>query len=597
MKKRIVALILCILMLVPVALSSCKKSSGDDNSDSAQSTEPSYAPAQSAELSSEPAEESSEEEEESEEEVSYERGTTPYSEMVYERPDFDAMNAKIAEGRELLEKSEITEQEMYDFFDDLTNLLVDGITQSSLLDIKLSVDTTDTEMQAESEMLSEELGNIKKDYFQFANDLLDSEKYADKVFEEYTETEKQDIRDAASSMDEEYVALQKRLTELENKYNDADSIVIDYNGTEMTVGEIADKYGTSEYYKAFNAATGDIYLEIVDIYKKMAQKYGAVDVVAYIYDKSYHRDYTKEDIQRMYDYTKQYIVPLFNKLYPSASSFYYGAGDYNTVWAHEKTVKKYLKSINPKMLEAFNYLKKHGLYIYGDDAKMREGAYTTILYSYDEPIIFQKFSGGYDNLQTFIHEFGHFYEFYTYGDEATAQLDIDEIHSQANELLFLPVYEEIFGESACKKITRYQLFLSMYSLIQTCVFAEFETRAFEGDYSTTEELNALFLEISTEYKMDKRGLSSTIWSQVHHMFLYPHYYISYGTSIIPSLQIYAESLKDRANAIQIYNEVVAHSDADTPFLKVLAESGLKDPFTEETFVEIYDMLVSSFPKK
>ena len=138
--------------------------------------------------------------------------------------------------------------------------------------------------------------------------------------------------------------------------------------------------------------------------------------------------------------------------------------------------------------------------------------------------------------------------------------------------------------------------MSMYSLIQTCVFAEFETRAFEGEYDTVEKLNALFSEIAEEYSMERR-LSSTIWSQVHHFFLYPHYYISYGTSIIPSLQIYAESVKDRDNAIHIYNEVVAHSDADTPFLTVLAESGLKDPFTEETFKEIYDMLVEAFPKK
>ena len=598
MKKRLIALLLCALMVLPAALSSCRKSgeevSGQESS--AVSSAEESKPAQSAEPSSEPAEESSAEESSEEEEVSYERGTVAYSEMVYERPDFEAINAKIAEGEGLLEKSEITEQEMYDFFDDLTNMLIDAITQDSLLQIKQSVDTTDTDMQAESELISEELGNCKKDYFQFANRLLDSEKYSEKVFEEYTEADKQDIRDAASSMDEEYVQLQKRLTELENKYNDADSIVVDYKGTQMTIGDIEDKYGTSEYYKAFNAATGEIYIEIVDIHKKMAQKYGAEDVVGYIYDKSYHRDYTKDDIQRMYAYVKQYIVPLFTKFYPSVSSFYYGAGDYNNVWAHEKTVKKYLESINPKMLEAFDYMKKYGLYIYGDKAEMREGAYTTILYSYDTPIIFHKFSGGYDNLQTFIHEFGHFYEFYTYGDEATAQLDIDEIHSQANELLFLPVYEEIFGEAACKKITRYQLFLSMYSLIQTCVFAEFETRAFEGEYDTVEKLNALFSEIAEEYSMERR-LSSTIWSQVHHFFLYPHYYISYGTSIIPSLQIYAESVKDRDNAIHIYNEVVAHSDADTPFLTVLAESGLKDPFTEETFKEIYDMLVEAFPKK
>ena len=330
-------------------------------------------------------------------------------------------------------------------------------------------------------------------------------------------------------------------------------------------------------------------------YKKMAQKAGATDVVAHIYEKDYHRDYTIENIQHMYDYVKEYIVPLFKKYLSTARSSYYRAGDYNNIFTHEDRVKKYLASINPKMLEAYEYLKEYGLYISGDADKMRDGAYTTILYTYDVPIIYQKFSGGYDNLQTFIHEFGHFYEFYTYGENATTQLDVDEIHSQANELLFLPVYNEIFGEASGKKITRYQLFLCMYSILQTCVFAEFETRVFEGNYKSGEELNALFAEISKEYSMSNM-LSATIWTQVHHIFLYPHYYISYGTSIIPALQIYAASVKDRDEGIRLYNEVIAHSDYETPFLEVLKQSGLKDPFSEETFKEIAEVIIAAFPK-
>ena len=135
----------------------------------------------------------------------------------------------------------------------------------------------------------------------------------------------------------------------------------------------------------------------------------------------------------------------------------------------------------------------------------------------------------------------------------------------------------------------------MYTMIQSCVLSEFETRAFEGDYTSVEQLNLLFKEIVTSYNMT-RFFSATIWSQVPHLFLYPHYYISYGTSVIPALQIYAISRENRDEAIRVYNEVIAHSDNETPFLSVLEQSGLKDPFSRETFEELYEMLVASFPK-
>ncbi len=528
--------------------------------------------------------------------TAYERGTVPYSDMVYVRPDFDAFDAMVAEGEALLEKSEITPREMTDFFEELTIKLVCAIGENTMVRIQGDCNTADKDLQDETEQVSELISNARKSYFQFASKLLDSEKYSARVFKDYNEEDKKEIRNAADSMDEEYVQLEKRLTELQNKYDDSDSIVVTVNGVELTLGEVADRFGTSVYNTEFNRVVSEIYLEILDIEKTIAVKHGAEDIVGYIYEHDYSRDYTKEDIERMYAYVKEYIVPLFNKQYANYSSFIYTTGDYNNIFLYEDILKKYFASVSPKMLEAYEYLREKGLYIYGDEEEKRGGAYTTLFYHHDEPIIFHSFDGSYDNIQTFIHEFGHFYEFYTYGGNATSQLDIDEIHSQANELLFLPVYNEIFGESAAKKITRYQLFMGMYTMIQSCVLSEFETRAFESECGSAEELNELFKEVIKSYNMT-RFFSATTWSQVPHLFLYPHYYISYGTSVIPALQIYTVSLEDREKAIEIYNEVIAHSDSETPFFKVLEAAGLKDPFSEETFKELNDMLVASFPKK
>ena len=313
----------------------------------------------------------------------YERGTVNYSDMEYVRPDFDELNALLAEGESLLEKAEITPREMTDFFEVLTIKLVCAIGESTYLGILGDCNTADKDIQEEDEAVTELISDAKKSYFQFANKLLDSEKYSARVFKDYTEEDKKEIRNAAESMDEEYVQLEKRLTELQNKYDDSDSIVVTVNGVELTLGEVADRFGSGEYNTALNKAVGDIYLEIIDIKKTIAKKYGAEDIVGYIYEHDYSRDYTKEDIENMYAYVKEYIVPLFNKQYANYSKFIYSAASYHTIFLYEDLIKDYFRSINPKMLEAYNYLQEKGLYIYGDEDEKRGGAYTTIFYHQD----------------------------------------------------------------------------------------------------------------------------------------------------------------------------------------------------------------------
>ena len=50
------------------------------------------------------------------------------------------------------------------------------------------------------------------------------------------------------------------------------------------------------------------------------------------------------------------------------------------------------------------------------------------------------------------------------------------------------------------------------------------------------------------------------------------------------------SLTDRPQAIRVYNDIVT-SDPDLDFSEVVAQSGLGDPFDEQTIVDVVNAIV------
>jgi oligoendopeptidase F len=171
-------------------------------------------------------------------------------------------------------------------------------------------------------------------------------------------------------------------------------------------------------------------------------------------------------------------------------------------------------------------------------------------------------------------------------------IDIDEIHSQSDELLFMPYYKEIYGEDAYKTISKYELNSNLGSIVSGCVYDKFEQAVFAGDYDSVDELNELYASICTEY-----GLTSAAdygWTIVQHLFLYPFYYISYAVSLIPSLEIYSASLEDREKGIDMYNDLFDGTIECTGFIDLMNKSGFDNPFEEETIAGIAEKVKTIF---
>ena len=247
------------------------------------------------------------------------------------------------------------------------------------------------------------------------------------------------------------------------------------------------------------------------------------------------------------------------------------------------------------MVEALQYLIDYELSVITDSESSKYGAFTTFFSNYDVPFIFIHEGNGYEDVFTFIHEFGHFYSNYLGGSDVAryASLDVKEIDSQANELLFLPKMKDLYPRTTYNGILKYKLYDYMSTLIDGCLYDEFQQYVYTHDIADVDELNEAYLKISKTYgKGEDYYVIDTryVWVDVMHNFEAPMYYISYATSLVPALEIFQISLDNRARAIDVYNSI-ASADPKLTFEETLAENGLNSPFEEQTIIDIVNAIV------
>ena len=82
------------------------------------------------------------------------------------------------------------------------------------------------------------------------------------------------------------------------------------------------------------------------------------------------------------------------------------------------------------------------------------------------------------------------------------------------------------------------------------------------------------------FGMDEYG--NLDYTGILHIYQQPGYYISYLTSLIPALEIYAMPLEQGRNT---YNELVSYGE-NNRFKDVLNKVGISSPFEKETIDKI-----------
>lgn len=408
------------------------------------------------------------------------------------------------------------------------------------------------------EMLNSKNGEDLKEYIDNAD-----------LVEEYLEHE---------SMTDEQKELDKRKVDLQLQIK-------------LAMAEDYPASGYLDYYKAKNAVVVPLYIELIGVLNDIAHTYDYDNYAEYAYEEIYNRDFSTEEIKSVYSDVKKNVVPLNEKL----NSRLVDNDELSSYYADQEeriaSAGIAIANIDPALWDAWEYFLNHHTYdLEYSDIKSGVG-FTSELYTYNIPFIFDSPYGNYEDLYTIVHEFGHYNNsFHTMSNyvDSNANVDVCEIQSQGLELLSFEYADVMFGEENARAARSTKLSDMLNAVILGCLYDEFQIALFsyedELDVST---VNKIFTDIACDYGLEyltEEG-ETYFWIDISHTFQSPLYYIAYATSALAALDIFAMSLDNRAAAIDCYMDISAQGQ-ETTYVALLEDTGLPNVFEEGNIEDI-----------
>lgn len=334
-----------------------------------------------------------------------------------------------------------------------------------------------------------------------------------------------------------------------------------------------------------NDRIGEIYIELIGLRNEYAKEEGYENYANMIEENTYGRDYDMQELSEYYEDVKTYIAPLYFRLgmttnFDSLDRYTYPDGKDALA-----VVGEYLPNISSELHESYQYMVDKNLYTLGNSENNEQVSYTISIPNNRSALIFAYNYSPYNNMQTLIHEFGHFNTAVRRTSDSffsQSNVDLAEIHSQGLELLFTPYYEDMYG-SVSKVALNYALLNIIWAILTGAMYNEFETYVHTQPNITPEQVNEKYNDISSEYMIP--AYSDTDW-QFYHMFHAPFYYLSYSVSAMAASGLLPSMKDDWRGTVDKYLKLTSLGEETHPFRETLKEAGMVDIFADNAVEEI-----------
>lgn len=495
------------------------------------------------------------------------------SEMVYTRPDAEAL---IGEYEALTEKVPMCEdaEELLNDYYAVAQHFHHFSTMYELAFYLYSADTSDAERADEYDYCDEQAGILEEKqaalYAAFAaspwRDELEEAYFGGGFFADY---------DGFNAGGQTYLELKQQENDLLFQYYELAS---------------AADYSSAREIERNHEASGSIFIELVKVRQQIAEAKGYDDYMDYSYACDYMRDYSTAQAREYLDQVKALLAPLTDERFV--------LGDYSD-WNESKSMEMLsaaAEGMGGPIWEAFRFMSEYELYDVGNSSHKMSAGYTDYLADFEAPFLFVD-PRTKDLLYTLFHEYGHFTDAYcNYG--FSGSYEISETYSQAMEYLAFK-YAEPFADWARARNLRAVLAdLLVYSVLQTGAYADFEMQvyALAPEELSVERLDAIFGQCMEDYGiagMSGVRLQSNYWSVYQHFFSYPGYVISYSDSAVAAMQICRLEAEEPGAGVDAFCRLLDRTHGKK-FAAVLEEVGLDSPFEAATLEKTAAFLRDAF---
>lgn len=343
-----------------------------------------------------------------------------------------------------------------------------------------------------------------------------------------------------------------------------------------------------------------LYNETVRNNNRIAQIYGYDNYYDYAYDVIYQRDYDIESVEQLRQYASKYMLGIvessvdrfldcYNKQLSSEdkslisslmnASFYDLDANY---------VKMFIRDVPESSGQTMTEMFENNRAVFTDSPDAYDGAFTTMIG--EKPYCF--FGPGYHGAETVIHELGHYYGV-SYADFWQQPMDLSETQSQGNEWMFIHYMREYMNPEAHQALVDYRMVYDASNVLCFVMIDQFEQQIYSHPNAgrlTLEKYDAIMEQIALDYGGIARIEDNVVdiqayWKQV--VLESPVYYISYAVSGVAALDLYAIADSDPDRAWEIYRKLMEEPLEGEGFLANISAAGLRGPFDETVYAQIY----------
>jgi oligoendopeptidase F len=233
------------------------------------------------------------------------------------------------------------------------------------------------------------------------------------------------------------------------------------------------------------------------------------------------------------------------------------------------------------------------------------GGYQQNLSEARVPFIFMNAIGVQRDVETILHEAGHaFHAQATRGEDLyayrSAPIEFCEVASMSMELLGNEFLEEFYAMPEANRARKTHLEGIIGFFPWMAVVDAFQHWIYTHASHTRAERRAAYLKLLDRFggDVDWSGFEEVraySWHRQLHIFLHPFYYVEYGIAQLGALQVWANSKRDKAKALNDYKKSLALGGS-RPLPELFSAAGCKFEFSDKTIRPLAKMVREELQK-
>lgn len=539
-----------------------------------------------------------------------------FSELDYERPDFDALKAKIeANTRAVIEAESYEElREVFLNSDREAGELEKAFT---LVYVRNTLNTTDKFYEDELAVMQEQMPLLQGSMVAYSEALYSS-KFRSELEKEFGKQLFASIELQKKSFCEKNIPLMQQEAKLVTEYQKImATCAIEFDGQTLNLYGIQKYFEHDEremrkaawmayadFYEKNEPRLEEIWDELIKIRNEMGRNLGFENYIPLGYMQQGRTDYGMEEVASFREQVREYLVPVCEELYkrqaerlgideicawdekrifPDGNAHPAGDDDFMVNAAREM-----YHEMSSETGEFIDFMIEHELMDLKNKPGKASTGYMTGISALKAPFVFSCFNGTIFDMQVLSHELGHAFAGYMamrnqpISDYYTESTDIAEIHSMAMEQFAYPYAEKFFGNDADKfrfshlqEAVTFVPFGVAVDEFQHICYAHPELSAKERTYEwhKLEEKYLPWRKYGENEFLNRGGW----WYHKLHIYLYPFYYINYTLTTMGAMEFKRKNAENHEQAWEDYLRLCAVGGSKS-YLETLAYANVSNPF-------------------